>query len=86
MGKIIDLIMTVFICIIFAPLIVIFLLLLLMSNIPKIENTFFFGIFMWIDTLITGAKSPWTLKKRRYLALAGLISYALWAIILITLF
>lgn len=82
MKKIIDLIMGGIIFVIFIPLGVIAILLAIISNIPKFENTFLFGIFKWVNTLLAGAKSPWTLKKRMYLVLAGFISIVLWAIIL----
>ena len=82
MKKIIDLIMAGIIFVIFIPLLVIVILLAIISNIPKFENTFLFGILKWVHTLLAGAKSPWTVKKRIYLVLAGYISIVLWVIIL----
>ena len=83
-------IFTALLFVIFAPLIVIYVLLVLTAYIPRIENTFVFDtiyeIVLWVGKFVKGFKSPYTLKKKLYFALAYLISVALWMIILFVIF
>ena len=75
---------------IFAPLLIILALLVLISNIPKIENTFVFDIMarvvIWVDKFVRGFELPWTSKKYLHFVLAYLTSVALWTIILWVIF
>lgn len=90
MKRIIDFIMMGILFIVFLPLFIIVLVLALICFIPKIENTFVFGIVarivMWVDDCAKRFKPPYTLKKKMYFILAYLTSVTLWLIILHVIF
>jgi len=91
MKRIIDwLLSTIFggiLCIIFAPLIFLLLLLVLICHIPKTENTFLFRMLMWVDRFLKKFKeTPQTTRTKLYFMLMYAISVALWVIILFVIF
>lgn len=86
MKKIFNFIMMVCLTWLFAPLIVVcliaFLLIMLVSYMPKVEEAFAVPLWVWINKHYDERpRGSWTLKQRLCVALAGWASWILWIVI-----